>query len=126
MCGLCGVALADPRRSVDAADLERMTATLEHRGPDDHGTFVRGPFGLGFRRLSVIDLSERAGQPMVDKALGLVLVFNGTIYNYPELRKELQAKGHEFKSTGDTEVILYDNGMDQEIGGGNIVIHTSQ
>ena len=83
-----------------------MKARLEQRGPDSEGSYFNGAIGLGHRRLAIIDLSNRAAQPMVDESKGIALVFNGTIYNYPELRKELQAKGHEFKSSGDTEVIL--------------------
>ena len=86
--------------------LGRMTDALARRGPDGSGTWFNGPVALGHRRLAVIDLSERAAQPMRDDAAGLALVFNGTIYNYPELRKELQALGHHFVSDGDTEVIL--------------------
>jgi len=83
-----------------------MTAQLARRGPDASGEFFSGPLALGHRRLSVIDLSERANQPMVDTGSGLVLVFNGTIYNYPELREQLRNRGHRFVSSGDTEVIL--------------------
>lgn len=83
-----------------------MLAQLERRGPDDEGRYVQGPLALGHRRLSILDLSAHGHQPMVDEALGLALVFNGTIYNYPELRRELQGLGHRFVSTGDTEVIL--------------------
>ena len=83
-----------------------MTATLARRGPDAAGEYFSGPLALGHRRLSVIDLSERANQPMVDSETGLVLVFNGTIYNYPELREQLRGLGHRFVSSGDTEVIL--------------------
>ena len=83
-----------------------MMNRLARRGPDSEGCVIRGNAGLGHRRLAVIDLSDKAGQPMVDPQNGLTLVFNGTIYNYPELRNELIAKGHDFVSTGDTEVIL--------------------
>ncbi len=83
-----------------------MVARLERRGPDDEGTYTDGPVALGHRRLSIIDLSVRSSQPMVDKELGLVLVFNGTIYNYRELREQLRGKGYRFFSRGDSEVIL--------------------
>ena len=79
---------------------------MEARGPDARGMIMQGNSVLGHRRLKVIDLSERAGQPMVDSALGLSIVFNGAIYNYPELRSELEKKGYDFFSSGDTEVIL--------------------
>jgi len=105
MCGLCGELRFDGR-SPDAEALRAMTAQLARRGPDAAGEYFSGPLALGHRRLSVIDLSERANQPMVDSESGLVLVFNGTIYNYPELREQLRSRGHRFVSSGDTEVIL--------------------
>ena len=83
-----------------------MTQALERRGPDSSGVVTRGHVGFGHRRLKIIDLSERAQQPMVDPALGLTIVFNGCIYNYPELRAELEGLGYAFFSYGDTEVIL--------------------
>ena len=83
-----------------------MMDRLTRRGPDGHGCYINANAGLGHRRLAVIDLSDKASQPMIDPQRGLSLVFNGTIYNYPELRESLIAKGYQFKSTGDTEVIL--------------------
>jgi len=79
---------------------------LEPRGPDDGGLSLDHELGFGHRRLSIIDLSSRSHQPMVDADTGLRIVFNGTIYNYPELRRELIERGHQFRSSGDTEVIL--------------------
>ncbi len=105
MCGICGV-LQREGVPVEPAILARMMKPLEPRGPDDGGTHIDRNLGFGHRRLSIIDLSSRSHQPMVDDRSGLSIVFNGTIYNYPELKKELIAKGHTFKSTGDTEVIL--------------------
>jgi asparagine synthase (glutamine-hydrolysing) len=105
MCGICGELRFDDRPA-DLAALQEMTARLERRGPDHGGSYSDGSLGFGHRRLAVIDLSEHANQPMVDQELGLALVFNGAIYNYRELRRELQAKGHHFFSSGDTEVIL--------------------
>ena len=105
MCGLCGELRFDnsvPEQKV----IERMKEKLQKRGPDSDGAYINAPIALGHRRLAIIDLTEKAAQPMVDEQAGSVLVFNGTIYNYPDLRKELQALGHDFKSTGDTEVIL--------------------
>jgi asparagine synthase (glutamine-hydrolysing) len=90
----------------DPAQVSRMMETMVPRGPDGDGLIVRGAVALGHRRLKIIDLSEAAQQPMVDAALGLSLVYNGAIYNYPELRKELEAKGYTFFSHGDTEVII--------------------
>ncbi|MBT8120985.1 MAG: N-acetylglutaminylglutamine amidotransferase, partial [Gammaproteobacteria bacterium] len=105
MCGICGELRFDGR-APDPAVVQVMTDRLARRGPDGDGRYLSGPVALGHRRLAVIDLSERAAQPMADAATGLALVFNGTIYNFPELRKELQARGHMFTSSGDTEVIL--------------------
>ena len=102
MCGICGEWRFDgPARDVA---LEAMLPTLAQRGPDDEGRWLHEGVALGHRRLSIIDLSERSHQPMVDGELALV--FNGAIYNYRELRRELQARGHRFVSEGDTEVIL--------------------
>jgi asparagine synthase (glutamine-hydrolysing) len=105
MCGIAGEFRFDGV-APGAATMERMLATLARRGPDGSGQHADGAVRLGHRRLAIIDLSERARQPMVDALSGLALVFNGTIYNYPELRAELVARGHTFFSDGDTEVIL--------------------
>lgn len=105
MCGICGELRFDGR-SPDLGVLARMTARLARRGPDHEGSFSDGPLAFGHRRLAVIDLSPHSNQPLVDQKLDLALVFNGTIYNYPELREELRALGYRFFSNGDTEVIL--------------------
>jgi asparagine synthase (glutamine-hydrolysing) len=105
MCGICGELRFDGR-APDKQLLARMSERLARRGPDASGEYLDGPVALGHRRLAVIDLSERAAQPMVDEANGLALVFNGTIYNYPALREQLRSCGHRFVSDGDTEVIL--------------------
>lgn len=105
MCGIGGELRFDGGEP-DLALMQRMLRRLARRGPDHAGVWADGPLLLGHRRLSVIDLSDRSNQPMLDPALGLALVFNGAIYNYRELRRELQAKGHRFFSEGDTEVIL--------------------
>lgn len=105
MCGICGEFRFD-NKAPDLALTHRMMSKLERRGPDHAGSYSDGPIALGHRRLSIIDLSEHSNQPLVDQELGLALVFNGTIYNYPALRSELQSKGYHFFSTGDTEVIL--------------------
>ena len=105
MCGLCGELRFDAS-APDTGVIERMKEKLQKRGPDSAGTYIKTPMALGHRRLAIIDLSEKAAQPMVDEKSAVALVFNGTIYNYPELRKQLQALGHNFKSSGDTEVIL--------------------
>ena len=105
MCGLAGELRFDGT-AADVATLQRMTGCLERRGPDGSGVWARGPVALGHRRLSIIDLSVNGAQPMVDPHLGLTVVFNGIIYNYKQLRAELQAAGHRFFSTSDTEVVL--------------------
>ena len=105
MCGLSGEINFDGRPA-DAGAVQRMTDALSPRGPDGSGIVMRGAVGLGHRRLKVIDLSEKAQQPMVDADLGVTLAFNGCIYNYPELREELQGLGFRFFSHGDTEVII--------------------
>ncbi len=105
MCGICGEYRFDSNSS-DLNTLSKMMTQLARRGPDDAGHFLQGPVGLGHRRLAVIDLSNRAHQPMVDTELGLTIVFNGTIYNYRDLRHTLQMRGYVFHSEGDTEVIL--------------------
>jgi len=105
MCGICGEFRFDGM-SPDLARTNKMMGQLERRGPDHGGSYSDGPIALGHRRLAIIDLSEHANQPLVDQQLGLALVFNGTIYNFPALRSELQDKGYHFFSTGDSEVIL--------------------
>lgn len=105
MCGICGELRFDDQLPDENA-LARMLDALKQRGPDHGGQFVAGRLAFGHRRLSIIDLSAHANQPMQDAKLGLTLVFNGVIYNYRELRGELAAKGYHFFSDGDTEVIL--------------------
>jgi asparagine synthase (glutamine-hydrolysing) len=105
MCGICGERRLDGRLP-DLALVQAMQERLARRGPDHAGGYADGPLAFGHRRLSIIDLSYRSNQPMVDSELGLVLVFNGTIYNYRELRRQLLAKGYRFFSDGDSEVIL--------------------
>ncbi len=104
MCGLAGELRFDGR-SADIAACSRLSGCLEHRGPDGDGVWAHGPVALVHRRLSIIDLSVAGSQPMVDAALGLTLVFNGCIYNYQQLRAELEGHGHRFFSHSDTEVI---------------------
>jgi asparagine synthase (glutamine-hydrolysing) len=106
MCGICGIFNFQGNQPVAAEDIQRMNRTIVHRGPDDEGTFFSGSLGLGFRRLSIIDLSPAGHQPMSDAAQKTWVVFNGEIYNYLELRKELEAHGRSFRSNSDTEVIV--------------------
>jgi asparagine synthase (glutamine-hydrolysing) len=106
MCGICGQYNFGDRAPVLKHDIERMTQTIVHRGPDDEGYLVSGPLGLGFRRLSIIDL-EGGHQPMADAEKTVWVVFNGEIYNFRELRQELESRGHRFSTRSDTEVIIY-------------------
>lgn len=105
MCGFAGELRFDGKLS-ELAALGRMNDRMAARGPDAAGTFQRGPLGFAHRRLTIIDLSPAGEQPMVDSELGLSLVFNGCIYNYRELRSELETLGYRFFSSSDTEVIL--------------------
>jgi asparagine synthase (glutamine-hydrolysing) len=105
MCGICGEIRFDGR-SADVAAVTRMTGAMVSRGPDSEGVFAHGPIALGHRRLSIIDLSARAAQPMVDSDLGLTLVFNGCIYNYRDLRIQLEGVGYHFFSNSDSEVVI--------------------
>ncbi len=105
MCGICGEVRFD-EQPVKQEIIQAMLSKLERRGPDAEGQWIKPQVGFGHRRLSVIDLSEDSNQPMVDEELQLTLVFNGAIYNYPELRAQFIKEGYKFKSQGDTEVIL--------------------
>ncbi len=105
MCGICGEIRFDGE-AVDLARIEAMKREMAPRGPDDGGTFAVGNRAFGHRRLMVMDLSAHSQQPMIDAALGLGVVFNGAIYNHPELRRELGGLGYHFHSEGDTEVVL--------------------
>ncbi|WP_114390517.1 N-acetylglutaminylglutamine amidotransferase [Notoacmeibacter marinus] len=105
MCGIAGEIRFDGEWA-DTAAVGRMVSSMHSRGPNGSGLVSHGRAAFGHRRLKIIDLSEKAQQPMVDPALGLTIVFNGCIYNYPELRGELEGLGYSFFSTGDTEVIL--------------------
>jgi asparagine synthase (glutamine-hydrolysing) len=105
MCGICGELRFD-QSAPDREVLQRMTARLARRGPDHEGFYSDGALAFGHRRLAIIDLSAVADQPMVDEDLRLSLVFNGTIYNYRELRAELIELGYAFVTSGDSEVIL--------------------
>lgn len=106
MCGIAG-AVAHSGEPVGSALIQSMLAALRHRGPDDSGVFVSGAAGLGHVRLSIIDLSPDARQPMANEAGDMYVVHNGEIYNYRELRPELERRGHRFRSHSDTEVIVH-------------------
>jgi asparagine synthase (glutamine-hydrolysing) len=106
MCGITGV-LNLNREPVSPVILKKMTDAIAHRGPDGEGIFIDHYLGLGHRRLAIIDLSPAGHQPMITKDGRFILTFNGEIYNYNELRIELEANGYQFHSRTDTEVLLY-------------------
>ena len=106
MCGIAGQFNFQRGEPVDRETIVRMARSIAHRGPDDEGYFISGPLGLGFRRLSIIDLAG-GHQPMSDAEETVWLIFNGEIYNYMELREELRGKGHQFRTKSDTEVIIH-------------------
>ncbi len=105
MCGIIGK-INFNNQEVEVDTLTKMMRTIRHRGPDDSGYFIDGRVGLGFVRLSILDLSLSGHQPMMSDDEKLVLIYNGEIYNYIELREELKAKGYTFRSNTDTEVLL--------------------
>ena len=104
MCGIAGV--VNSKRGVDAATIRRMCQSIVHRGPDDEGIFVKDGAGLGVRRLSVIDLAG-GHQPVFNEDNSTCVVYNGEIYNFQELRQELEGRGHRFHTRTDTEVIVH-------------------
>jgi asparagine synthase (glutamine-hydrolysing) len=106
MCGICGIVNVSASDHVDSGLLRRMTDSLRHRGPDDEGAFTCRNFGIAMRRLSVIDLTT-GQQPIFNEDRTVAVVFNGEIYNYRQLRVELEQKGHVFRSQADTEVIVH-------------------
>ena len=106
MCGICGQYNFTDPAPVRYENIKAMMDSIAHRGPDDQGQYISGPLGLGFRRLSIIDLSG-GHQPMSDQQESVWVVFNGEIYNFHELRRELQAFGHAFRTNSDTEVIIH-------------------
>ncbi len=114
MCGIAGIVGCDRGYLADPADLRRMCQTIVHRGPDDEGTHVAGQVGLGMRRLSIIDLST-GRQPIHNEDGTVWIVFNGEIYNFAQLRTQLESRGHRFYTYSDTEVIVHlyeDHGPD--------------
>jgi asparagine synthase (glutamine-hydrolysing) len=106
MCGICGQVRVASDEPVDQEVIRRMSRTMFHRGPDDEGYFFDRSLGFGFRRLSIIDLGG-GHQPMADAEESVWIVFNGEIYNYKELRAELEGRGHKFRTSSDTEVIIH-------------------
>lgn len=107
MCGIAGIHYFDPQAQVDPTLLQRMTDLVAHRGPDDCGYYLKANVGLGHRRLSIIDLSAAGHQPMANADETVWITYNGECYNYRELTTRLQARGHRFRSTSDTEALLH-------------------
>ncbi|MGE0706967.1 MAG: asparagine synthase (glutamine-hydrolyzing) [Planctomycetota bacterium] len=107
MCGIAGIVWQDPERAAQREVVAPMVAALAHRGPDGEGIRLSGPAALGHRRLAVIDLSEASAQPLANEDETVWVTFNGEIYNFLELRAELEAKGHRFRSQGDSEVLVH-------------------
>lgn len=105
MCGICGIINLN-REQASEVSVRNMMQLIKHRGPDDEGVFIEDIIGLGFVRLSIIDLSAAGHQPMITSDDKYVIVFNGEIYNYIELREELKSLGHNFRTNTDTEVLL--------------------
>lgn len=114
MCGIAGIFDTDPGARVDEATVHRMCQTIVHRGPDDEGIYLKDGVGLGMRRLSIIDLSG-GHQPVHNEDKTIWIVFNGEIYNFPELRPELEKRGHRFYTNTDTEVIVH---LYEDLGAG--------
>ena len=114
MCGICGVAYGDQARPVDPGVLDRMMDPILHRGPDGFGTRIDGPVGLAHRRLSIIDVAGGM-QPLSNEDGSVWVSFNGEIYNYPELTRDLVARGHTFHTRSDTEVLVH--GYEEEGAG---------
>ena len=106
MCGITGKIYLDSSNNIDAHELKKMTDSIYHRGPDDEGFYINKNIGLGFRRLSIIDLST-GHQPLANEDESIWIVFNGEIYNYKELQDDLITKGHIFKTKSDTETIVH-------------------
>jgi asparagine synthase (glutamine-hydrolysing) len=106
MCGICGIYYRNGVKRADLGEITRMTGTIIHRGPDEDGFYVNGNVAMGMRRLSIIDLAG-GKQPISNESDDLWVVFNGEIYNYPELRQRIEQKGHRFKTRTDTEIILH-------------------
>jgi len=107
VCGICGKVYHSRDRTVDGELLRSMNSVINHRGPDDEGIYVKNNVGLAHKRLSILDLSPAGHQPMSNEDGSIWIVFNGEIYNFLDLREELQKKGHTFRSRTDTETIIH-------------------
>src|SRR5688572_4349177 len=106
MCGIYGMFFADRGRLVSERTLQAMGEAIHHRGPDESGTLVDGAFGFGMQRLSIIDL-KTGHQPLGNETGSVQVVFNGEIYNYRELARDLLERGHVLATTSDTEVLVH-------------------
>src|SRR6266849_5343054 len=106
MCGIAGIVSASRESNITEAQIREMCNRIIHRGPNDEGIFVQDGTGLGMRRLSIIDLSG-GHQPVFNEDRSAWIVFNGEIYNFPELRPELEKRGHHFSTNTDTEMIVH-------------------
>src|SRR5215469_10847537 len=106
MCGIVGLIHRDGQTPVTDETISAMCAAIVHRGPDDQGALCAGPMGMGMRRLSIIDLAG-GHQPIFNEDNSIAVVFNGEIYNYPELKRELVSAGHAFRTHSDTEVLVH-------------------
>ena len=105
MCGICGIVNFN-NQHVEQSKIAKMMSKIKHRGPDDEGIFIDVFSGFGFVRLSILDLSPLGHQPMFDDSSRYMIIHNGEVYNYVELREELRKAGYSFRSNTDTEVIL--------------------
>ena len=109
MCGICGEIRFEDGPVFDSAAMQKFREPLTHRGPDSIGMYASpdGRAGLGFQRLRIVDLSVNGNQPMPNETGSVQLVFNGEIYNFGELRQQLEQRGHRFRSSADSEVIVH-------------------
>src|SRR6266498_3214699 len=106
MCRIAGIVRFNPREVVEEARLKRMRDVIRHRGPDGEGLWIEGPVGLAHRRLAIVDVAL-GRQPMANEDGTVLVVCNGEIYNHPNLRPELEARGHVYRTRSDTETILH-------------------
>lgn len=107
MCGICGIVYTDPNQPVDERLLTAMTRIIQHRGPDDEGLYRAGGVGLGSRRLAIVGLGQDSHMPMASADGGLWIVYNGELYNHPELKRNLQSRGCRYRTASDTETYLH-------------------
>src|SRR2546422_4831689 len=107
MCGIAGKIYFDSARPVSGEELRSMSKTMAYRGPDGEAVWVEGNIGLAHRRLAIIDLSSAASQPMCNEDGTVWITFNGEIYNFQELRRDLEERGHIFRTHSDTEAIVH-------------------